>query len=66
MLRVLTSLIVFGLMAWFALSFIAGDAVEENGGIKATIIELGHDAKDVWHSIAEYDPDGGEDEPRAE
>lgn len=61
LMRILSSLFFFLVAAWLVLSFIAGDAVEENGGIKATIIELGRDAKDVWSEIADYEPERDEE-----
>lgn len=59
MLRVITSLFFFVLACYLVLIMVAGDAIEENGGIKNTIIELGKDAKDVWGEISDHEPSNG-------
>jgi len=63
--RILMSLLFFVLAVWFVLQVIADDVVEENGGVKATLIELGQDAIDVWHEVTEYVPGDGK-EPSSE
>jgi len=48
------ALILLIVIGWGAVIYLVGDKINESGGIKNTLIELGKDAKDVVKEVQEH------------
>ena len=54
------SLVLLTFVGLGAAVFFGAESVEEQGGIKQTLINIGQDAKDIMHEISEHDSSGEE------